>query len=56
MYVLELKFAIETAKGAGEILRKHFGAIEPDKPRDAVKGLLSIADLESDKYICDKIE
>jgi myo-inositol-1(or 4)-monophosphatase len=58
---MELKdykdFAIEVARGAGEILMKHYGKLqESDQDWKTQQHFKTIADDESDKYIRDRIK
>ena len=50
-YEKELQFAIETVKGAGELVKPYFKGMKPGEMRDAAKGVLSEADLASDGYM-----
>ena len=49
------EFSIALAKGSGDILRKYFGKIENISTKSTGIDLVTIADLESEKYITDAI-
>ena len=49
------EFSIALAKGSGDILRKYFGKIENVLTKSTGIDLVTIADLESEKYITDAI-
>ena len=51
-----LEFAIETAKGAGNILMTHFGKISSIKRKSTDIDLLTIADTESESFILNQIK
>ena len=51
-----LEFAIETAKGAGNILMTHFGKISSFKRKSTDIDLLTIADTESESFILNQIK
>ena len=51
-----LNFAIETAKGAGNILMQHFGKISSYQRKSTYIDLVTIADTESESYILNKIK
>jgi len=52
---LFLDFAIETARGAGNILMQHFGNIAQIERKSSNIDLLTIADTESEAFILEKI-
>ena len=51
-----LHFAIQTAKGAGAILMKHFGNISSYKYKSTPIDLLTIADTKSEAFIVNEIK
>ena len=51
-----LHFAIQTAKGAGAILMKHFGNISSYKHKSTPIDLLTIADTKSEAFIVNEIK
>ena len=50
-----LEFAIDTAKGAGNIVKKHFGNIKSIDRKSTNIDLLTVADTESEAFILKKI-
>ena len=51
-----LEFAKATAKEAGNILMQHFGKISTIEKKSTDIDLLTIADIESESFILDRIK
>ena len=49
-----LNFAIDTAKGAGNIIKEHFGNIKSIDRKSTNIDLLTVADTESEAFILKK--